>query len=42
MSVGWFLNHSNEPNAENDEHYDYYAIRDIPKGAEILIDYDKL
>lgn len=42
MSVGWFLNHSDEPNAENDEHYEYFAIKDIPKGAEILIDYDKL
>jgi SET domain-containing protein len=42
MSVGWFLNHSNEPNACNDENYNYFALKDIPKGKEILIDYDKL
>ncbi|MFA5011955.1 MAG: SET domain-containing protein [Ignavibacteria bacterium] len=42
MSVGWFLNHSDKPNAVNDENYDYYALKDIPKGKEITIDYNKL
>ncbi len=42
MSVGWFLNHSDSPNACNDEDYNYVAIKDIPKGKEITIDYNKL
>jgi SET domain-containing protein len=47
MEVGWYLNHSKKPNAcfkVNDEdcNYEYYAIRDIKKGEEILIDYNTL
>ena len=42
MSVGWYLNHSAEPNAVRDEHWDYYASRDISAGEEIMIDYRAL
>lgn len=33
-----YLNHGNEANAEFSD-FDLYAIRDIPAGAEITIDY---
>ena len=42
MSVGWFLNHSENPNAVCDENYSYSALRNIKSGDEITIDYDKL
>ncbi len=42
MSVGWFLNHSDKPNAYNNEEYEYFALKNIPKGKEITIDYDNL
>lgn len=41
MPVGWYLNHSKTPNAFHKD-YDYYALRDIKKGEEILIDYNSL
>ena len=40
MWIVWYLNHSDTPNAElNQKENDYYAIRDILAGEEILIDY---
>jgi SET domain-containing protein len=39
MSVGWYLNHSSEPNAFYKDDYYYYALRDIAEGEEITIDY---
>ena len=41
MSIGWYLNHSSNPNAEH-KNYVYYSIRDIKAGEEILIDYNTL
>jgi SET domain-containing protein len=41
MEVGWFLNHSDKPNAYH-ENYEYYALRDIKEGEEITIDYNSL
>jgi hypothetical protein len=38
MHVGWYLNHSEEPNARH-ERFRYYASRDIDAGEEITIDY---
>ena len=37
----WFLNHSFTPNAEPkpEENFNYYAIKDISAGEEILINY---
>ena len=42
MSIGWYLNHSDNANAYHNSDYDYFAIRDIKKDEEITIDYDKL
>jgi SET domain-containing protein len=42
MSVGWYLNDSEEPNLAHDAGYDYYALRDIRAGEELLIRYDDL
>ena len=41
MPVGWYLNHSSQPNATHRE-YHWYAYRDIKAGEEILIDYNSL
>lgn len=41
MEIGWYLNHSKEPNAFHID-YNYFALRDILAGEEILIDYDTL
>ncbi len=41
IELGWFLNHSNDPNAEH-KNLIWYAKRDISKGEEILIDYNSL
>lgn len=52
MEIGWYINHSNTPNIENrgevkiDENNgvkpNFYAIKDIKAGDEILIDYNTL
>ena len=41
MSVGWYLNHSNKPNAAH-RNFEYFALRAIRKGEEITIDYRTL
>jgi hypothetical protein len=38
MQVGWYLNHSDEPNAHH-ERFKYFASRDIEANEEITIDY---
>lgn len=42
MSIGWYLNHSDTPNAYHDENHVYYALRIIKNGEEITIDYNLL
>jgi SET domain-containing protein len=42
MSVGWYLNDSPEPNLGHDSSYNYFALRDIAAGEELLIKYDDL
>ncbi len=42
ISVGWYLNHSTEPNLHYNDEYEYFASRDIHSGEELFIDYDKL
>jgi uncharacterized protein len=42
MSVGWYLNDSEEPNLAHDANYVYFALRDIAAGEELLIRYDDL
>lgn len=41
MSIGWYLNHSDSPNAYHKK-YTYYAGREIKSGEEITIDYNTL
>jgi SET domain-containing protein len=41
MHMVWFLNHSDQPNAEKRED-GYFSIVDIKAGDEILIDYNTL
>lgn len=43
ISVGWYLNHSDNPNIfSNDEANTYLAIRDIEAEEELTINYDLL
>lgn len=39
MHLVWYLNHSDTPNAEKKED-GYYALREIHRGEEIVIDYN--
>ncbi len=41
MQIGWYLNHSKEPNAIHTD-FLYFAARDIAADEEILIDYNSL
>ena len=41
MPVGWFLNHSKNPNVVEKNYY-YYANRDISANEELSIDYNTL
>lgn len=41
MEIGWYVNHSKTPNSYH-QNYNYYALRDILAGEEILIDYNTL
>lgn len=41
MEIGWYLNHSNTPNAVH-KNYHWYSARDIKTGEEITIDYNTL
>lgn len=48
MPIGWYLNHSNIPNAtignpdDPKSEYQWYALRDIYANEEIVIDYNSL
>ena len=42
MSVGWYLNHSETPNAKRNEDWDYFASQDIAANEEVTIDYREL
>lgn len=42
MEIGWFINHSKTPNACKREDKEFYALRDIFAGEELLIDYNTL
>ena len=42
MEIGWYLNHSETPNAFHNENYDYFAARAIRGGEEVTIDYRDL
>lgn len=40
LTVGWYINSSTNPNVEIHEDENFYAIRDIKKGEELLSNYD--
>ena len=40
LPISWYLNHSNSPNANCDENYEFYANRDIKIGEEITVNYN--
>lgn len=42
MEIGWYLNHSHQPNIVKKPDGLIYALRDVNKGEEILIDYNHL
>ncbi|MGD0119343.1 MAG: SET domain-containing protein [Candidatus Binatus sp.] len=39
LTTSWYLNHSDTPNMAADRSYRFYALRDIPEGEELTIDY---
>ena len=39
LTTSWYLNHSDEPNVAADEHYLFYALRDIKAEEELTVDY---
>lgn len=42
MEVGWYMNHSTNPNVRREKEKWFFAIRDIKNGEELLIDYNTL
>ncbi len=44
MSIGWYMNHSDRPNARPapERNYHYFAARDISAGEEIVCDYSAI
>lgn len=39
LTMGWYMNHSDTPNVEIDENYDFRTNRDIEDGEELTINY---
>jgi len=43
MSAGWYMNHSTTPNLQSDDgEVTYFAVKDIPVGEELTIDYRRM
>lgn len=42
MEIGWFLNHSYDPNIEKISSENVVTVKEIKTGEELLIDYNKL
>ncbi len=44
MSIGWYMNHSDAPNVDFslERNYEFFAVREIHAGEEILCDYATL
>ena len=40
ITPAWYLNHSKRPNVAIDGHFHFYALKDIPAGTELTVDYD--
>ncbi len=39
LTVPWYLNHSKHPNVGCDKKYNFFTLRNIRKGEELLADY---
>lgn len=39
LTVGWYLNESDNPNVGCDKSFDFFALRDIAVGEELTVDY---
>ncbi|MBV9826241.1 MAG: SET domain-containing protein [Alphaproteobacteria bacterium] len=39
LTVGWYLNHSLNPNVAVDDAFNFVTLRDIRKGEELTVDY---
>lgn len=39
MAPGWYLNHSKKPNVALDKKFNFFALRNIKKNEELLVDY---
>jgi len=39
LTMAWYMNHSDTPNVEIDEHYDFRTCRDIEDEEELTINY---
>jgi len=39
LTMAWYMNHSDEPNVEIDENYDFRTSKDIKDGEELTINY---
>jgi hypothetical protein len=39
LTVGWYLNESENPNVGCDKGFDFFALRDIVAGEELTVDY---
>ena len=43
ISVGWYMNHSETPNLQSDDgDVTYFALKDIPPGVEVTMDYRRM
>lgn len=43
ISVGWYMNHSEDPNLQSDDgDVTYYALRTIEPGEEVTMDYRRM
>ena len=40
LTPAWYLNHSKTPNVAIDDNFNFYALRSIKSGEELLVDYD--
>jgi len=39
LTMAWYMNHSDTPNVEIDENYDFRTLREIKDGEELTINY---
>lgn len=40
MTMAWYMNHSDDPNVESDNHYNFVSRKNIKNGEELTINYN--